>query len=221
MKRFVQVASAVCVAAFGVAGQAAAQPKGDRPVSVQINGGVSVGNKTSGTYGVEGDYQLNPKLTIFAELGQVGNVAPQFISDRADLVAAEIGATADVQDKATYFDLGVKYTLTTFGGGYQPYAGLGIGVAKVSKTTTFTIGGATISEADLLSQYGVQLGSDLSGSTTKTNLTVMVGVTRAIGERLGADLSYRYSRLFPKTDVIEGDMGINVQRIQAGFFVRF
>ena len=121
----------------------------------------------------------------------------------------------------TYFDAGVKYTLTTLGGGYQPYVGLGIGVANVSKTTTFTIGSAPISESDLLNKYGVQLGSDLAGSTTKTNLTVMAGVARPIGERLGVDLSYRYSRLFPKPDVIEDDMGINVQRIQVGFLIRF
>ena len=52
-------------------------------------------------------------------------------------------------------------------------------------------------------------------------MAVLVGVTRSIGERIGVDLSYRYSRIFPKTDIIDGDAGINASRIQVGFFVRF
>ena len=104
---------------------------------------------------------------------------------------------------------------------YQPYVGFGVGVAKVEKNTTFTVGGATLTESQLLSQYGVQLGADLAGSTTKTNIEVLAGITRAIGERIGVDLSYRYNRLLPKTDVIADDQGINTQRIQIGVFVRF
>lgn len=221
MKRLVQVASAMCVAALGVAGQAAAQPLGDRPVAIQINGGVSVGNKTSGAVGVEGDYQLNSKLTIFGEVGRISNVAPKFVSDRADLVASLIGASVDEKDKTTYFDAGIKYKLASLVGGFDAYVGAGVGIAKVAKTTTFTVGGSTISEDRLLSQYGVQLGADLADSATKTNMTVLAGAVKSIGERLGVDVSYRYSRLFPKTDLIEGDMGINVQRIQVGFLIRF
>lgn len=221
MTRFVQVASAVCVAALGVAGTAAAQPQGDRPVAIQVNGGVSLGNKTSGTIGVEGDYQLNSKLTIFGEVGQIGNVAPKFISDRAALIASAIGGTAEATDKATYFDAGVKYNLATLVGGFDAYVGAGVGIAKVAKTTTFTIDGSTLSEDRLLSQYFVQLGTDLADSATKTNVTVLAGAVKSIGERLGLDVSYRYSRLFPKTDLIEGDMAINVKRFQVGFLIRF
>ena len=221
MKRLVQVAGAVCMAALGFAGEAAAQPKGDRPISVEFAGGVSVGNKSSGTYGFEGDYAVTNKWTAFIEAGQIGNVVPKFVETQANVIAAALGGSAEVKDKATYVDLGVKYMLKPFMTNYQPYVGFGVGVAKITKTSTFTIGGASVNEAQLLSQYGVQLGSDLAGSANKTTMAILLGVTRSIGERLGVDLSYRYNRIFPKTDVIDQDQGINASRVQVGVFVRF
>jgi opacity protein-like surface antigen len=220
-QRFVQVAAAIGVVVLGCAGQATAQPLGDRPVTVQFNGGVSFGGSTGGTYGVEGDYVLTPKLTVFAELGQITNVAPGFIVDRAELVASAIGAGVDVKDRATYFDAGVKYALPTLMEHYEPYVGLGIGVAHVSKDTTFSVNGADLSEDQLLNDYGVQLGADLADSSNKATFAILLGVTRAIGERYGMDVSYRYNRIFAKSDLIEGDKGISANRIQAGFFVRF
>jgi hypothetical protein len=219
--RFVQVAAAACVAALGFAGQAAAQPQGDRPIIVQFNAGAAFGGSSGGTYGVEGDYILTPKITLFAEVGQITNVAPGFIADRADFIAEVIGASVDVKDKATYFDLGAKYQMPRLMTHYEPYVGLGFGIAHVSKDTTFSINGSDLSEDDLLNAYGVQLGADLAGSTTKPTMAILLGVTRAIGERYGVDVSYRYNRIFAKTDVIEGDKGVNANRLQAGFFVRF
>ena len=220
-QRFVQVAAAVCVAALGFAGSAAAQPQGDRPLIVQFNGGAAFGGSTGATYGVEGDYTLTPEFTIFAELGQITNVAPGFIKDRADFIASVIGAGVDVKDKATYFDVGAKYQLPRLMTHYEPYVGLGVGVAHVSKDTTFSVNGADLSEDQLLNDYGVQLGADLADGSTKATLAVLLGVTRAIGERYGADVSYRYNRIFPKSDLIEDDKGINASRLQFGFFIRF
>lgn len=221
MKRFVQVAGVMCIAAFGLAGQASAQPMGDRPVSVEVGGGVSVGSSSSGTYGLDIGYAVTPKITVFLEAGQIGNVAPQFIVDRANVIAAALGGTAEIKDKATLVDIGIKYMLQPNTATYQPYVGFGVGMAKIEKKPSFTIGGANLDEAGLLSQYGGQLGADLAGSTNKTTIAVLAGVTRAIGERIGVDLSYRYNRVLPKTDAIADDQGINAQRIQVGVFVRF
>jgi opacity protein-like surface antigen len=222
-QRFVQVAAAACVAVLGFAGQAAAQPQSDRPVSVQFNGGVSFGSSTGGTYGVEGDYRLDDKLTLFAEVGQITNVAPGFIVDRAELIASVIGASVDVNDKATYFDVGAKYKVPQLQllTNYDLYVGAAVGIARVSKDTTFSVNGSDLSEDQLLNDYGVQLGADLADGTTRATLALLVGVTRAINERYGVDLSYRYNRIFAKSDLIEGDKGINANRIQAGFIVRF
>jgi opacity protein-like surface antigen len=209
------------MAALGFVGQAAAQPKGDRPIAVEFAGGAALGNSSSGTFGFEADYTVTHTFTIFLEVARIGNVAPAFIEDRGNFIASALGGTADVVDKATLGELGVKYNLKPVFATYQPYVGFGVGVAKVAKTSTFAIGGSSVDEAQLLSQYGVLLGADLAGSTNKTNVAVIAGVTRAIGERMGVDLSYRYNRLLPKTDVIADDKGINAQRIQVGVFVRF
>lgn len=221
MKRFVQVAGVMCLAAFGLAAQAAAQPKGDRPISIEFGGGPSFGSSSSGTYGVDLGYAVTPKFTVFLEVGQIGNVAPGFIVDQANTIASALGGSAEIKDKATFGELGVKYMLQPNTASYQPYVGFGVGAAKVAKKPTFTIGGASLNEEQLLAQYGVQLGSDLAGSTTKTTFAILAGVTRAFGERLGVDISYRYNRILPKTDLIDSDKGINAQRLVFGAFVRF
>jgi opacity protein-like surface antigen len=217
----VRVAAAACVAVLGIAGAAAAQPLGDRPITVQFNGGVSFGNSVGATYGVEGDYTLNPKLSIFAEVGQITHAEPGFIVDRAEFIASVIGAAADVSDTATYFDAGVKYQLPRLLTDYEPYVGLGVGLAHISKDTTFSIGGNDLSEETLLNDYGLQVGADLADGSTEATIAVLIGVTRAIGERYGADVSYRYNRIFADKDRIEDDKGINTNRLQFGFFVRF
>lgn len=221
MKRFVQVAGVMCLAAFGLAAQAAAQPKGDRPISIEFGGGPSFGGSSSGTYGIDAGYAVTPKFTVFVEVGQIGNVAPGFIVDRANTIAAALGGSAEIKDKATFGDIGVKYMLKPNTASYQPYVGFGVGAASISKKPTFTIGGASLNEDQLLSQYGVQLGSDLAGSGTKTTFVVLGGVTKAIGERYGIDISYRYNRVLPKTDLIDSDEGINAQRLVFGAFIRF
>lgn len=221
MKRFVRVAGVMCLAAFGLAAQAAAQPKGDRPISIEFGGGPSFGSSSSGTYGVDLGYAVTPKITVFIEAGQIGNVAPGFIVDRANVIAKALGGSAEITDKATYVDIGVKYMLMPNTASYQPYVGFGLGAAKVTKKPSFTIGGASLNESQLLDQYGVQLGADLADSATKTTFVILGGVTKAIGERFGVDISYRYNRLLPKTDLIDSDEAINAQRLVFGAFVRF
>jgi opacity protein-like surface antigen len=184
-------------------------------------GGGSFGSHSSGTIGVEGDYSFTPSIAVFAELGYVFNVTPQFITDRANSIASDLGGTASTKDKATLFDVGAKYVFKPIFGGYNPYAGISGGLAHVSKETTMTIDGATLNESQLLDQYGVQLGNDLAGSLTKGTFGVLFGVARDFHERYALDVSYRYTRIFPKTSEIEGDEGINVNRIQVGVVVRF
>jgi opacity protein-like surface antigen len=222
MTRRIHVFAAACAAVLAMAGQATAQPSAaDRPIGVEVSGGGSFGHKSSGTVSVEGDYSLNQSLALFAELGYVGNVAPKFITDRANEIASALGGSADVKDKATLFDVGAKYVFKPVFGGYSPYAGLSAGFAHVSKDTMFSVGGTTLDESQLLDQYGVQLGNDLAGSLNKGTFGVLFGVTRDFHERYSLDLSYRYTRIFPRTSEIEGDQGINVNRLQVGVIFRF
>jgi opacity protein-like surface antigen len=222
MTRRVQVFAAASAAVLAMCGQAAAQPSAaDRPLAIEGMGGGSFGSHSSGTIGVEGDYSFTPSIAVFAELGYVFNVTPQFITDRANSIAATQGGTASTKDKATLFDVGAKYVLKPVFGGYNPYVGISGGFAHVSKETTMTIGGATLDESQLLNQYQIQLGSDLAGSLNKGTFAVLFGIARDFHERYALDVSYRYTRIFPKTSDIEGDQGINVNRIQVGVLIRF
>ena len=220
MYRYVQITVALCIAAFGLATQASAQATEDAPLALEVTGGASFGNTTSGTFGFEADYRAMTHVALFAELGWIGNVVPAHISDRADLIAGQIGGTADPQGNGTYFNVGAKYVLKPFAGGYEPYVGLGLGVTHIATSTVFSVNGTELSEDQLLSQYGVQLGEDLAGTSNKTSILVLGGVTRGFGSRYALDLSYRYGRVFA-TDAIEDDQAINLQRLQVGFAIRF
>jgi opacity protein-like surface antigen len=123
--------------------------------------------------------------------------------------------------KATYFDAGVKYLFVPFKRVYQPYATLGFGLARVSQDVVFSTNGTELSEAQLYDQYGVLLGSDLAGSTTKPMFLLGAGVSRNFKSRYYVDLSYRYGRIFAKTGTIEDDKGMNTQRFQVGVGIHF
>ncbi len=221
MKRFGQLVMAFSVAAAALTGTASAQSTAPDTVSVQFTVGATFGNKSAASFGGEVDYKLGTEWEAFFEAGQMRNVAPGSIDDRAQVIANFIGGSAAVAEKATYFDAGVKYLLVPFGGGYQPYVGLGVGAANVKKDVVFSAGGGELSEDQLLSQFGVQLGADLAGSTTKPLLLVAAGVSRNFAGRAFLDLSYRYGFIFAKAGTIEDDKGLNTQRLQLGIGVRF
>ncbi len=86
---------------------------------------------------------------------------------------------------------------------------------------TFDVNGQKLSELQLLSDYGVQLGADLAGSTVKPMITIAVGVSRGFAGRAFMDLSYRYGLIFSSADTIEDDKGLSTQRVQLGVGVRF
>jgi opacity protein-like surface antigen len=56
---------------------------------------------------------------------------------------------------------------------------------------------------------------------TKTLFVIGGGITTPVSGPWFADLSYRYGRIFANTGAIEDDKGSNVQRVQAGFGIRF
>jgi opacity protein-like surface antigen len=66
-----------------------------------------------------------------------------------------------------------------------------------------------------LAQYGVQLGSDLSGSFTKPMLVLGGGALWLAWQRLVVDFQYRYGRIYAD------DGGINLNRAGVGIGVRF
>jgi opacity protein-like surface antigen len=82
----------------------------------------------------------------------------------------------------------------------------------VDHNVTFSIDGSDVTAS--LAQYGVVLGTGLSGSQTKAMLVLGGGVQVPLWERLVVDLQYRYGRIFT-------DPGTNVNRAGVGVGIRF
>jgi opacity protein-like surface antigen len=221
MKRFVRYSTVITVTVVCGVGTARAQTSGT-PVPgrgyAEFTLGATLGHKSDSSIGGEVGYGVTDALQIFFEAGRMGNVATSDIDARAQLIGNRIGASISTGQTAAYFDAGVKYRLSEYGR-WRPYALLGVGAASVKTTVNFAIGGNDVTSR--IDQYGVQLGSDLSGTFTKMFLTVGAGTTATIGKRYLADLSYRYGRIFPKTSEVENDQGINTQRVQVGIGIRF
>src|ERR1700730_15601577 len=167
-------AAAVCITGTASA-QSAPEPG---PFSAAFTVGATFGNKSSSSFGGEVDYKLGTEWQGFVEFGRMNNFASGSTDDRAQLIANAIGGSVSAASKATYFDAGVKYLFVPFKQVYQPYATLGFGAARVAQDVVFSVNGAQLSEAQLYDQYGVLLGTDLAGSTTKPMLLLGAGVSR-------------------------------------------
>ena len=219
MTRFGRLALAGGVVWIGLTGAARAQSN-DHPYSVQGTFGVTLG-PSDRTFSGEFGYRLNREWELFFEAGQMHNVVGSLTEDRAQIVANEIKGSADPVETADFYDGGIKYLLVPFGGGYTPYIGIGGGVAKVTKNVTFSVSGTELTEQQLHDLYGVQLGNDLAGSTTKGLFVVAIGLSRDFAGRGFLNFSYRYGLIFAKTDTIDGDEALNTNRLQLGVGFRF
>jgi opacity protein-like surface antigen len=174
-------------------------------------------NTTSQAFGGEFGVSVVPNGQLFAEVARVNNVATPKLSASAQAIAAYLAATQtnvgySVQEPVTIGVAGIRFVVPT-AGSLRPYFMAGGGFARVTQNVAFTVGGADVTSK--LAQYGVVLGTDLSGSFTKPMLAVGGGIVWAIGEKFLADLHYRYGRIYAP------DQGININRVGLGLGVRF
>lgn len=222
MKRLGRLTMVFGLLMAGWTGTARAQSSAtDSPFSAQFTVGPTFGHASDVSFGVELGYRFGTEWEAFLEVGRMRNVATADLDAAAQVVVNALGGSADVRQRATYINAGVKYLLVPFGGGFQPYVGAGFGGAQLKKDVKFTVGGAELSEAELLARYGVQLGADLAGISTRPMFTAMFGVSRNLGGSGFFDISYRYGAIFAKTDLIEDDKMTNTQRLQLGLGIRF
>ena len=184
------------------------------------------GNVTSQSYGAEAGVTILPGLQVFVEGGRIGDVAnAAIIGVAAQTIAAYLTRTQSgvvsysVKQPATFGLVGLKYLIPLSSSGRspigkaQPYIMAGGGIARVQNNVAFTIGGTDVTAN--LQQYGVLLGTDLSGSVTKAMLTLGGGVTVPVWRQLILDFQYRYGRIF--TD----DEAIVAQRAGVGLGIKF
>ena len=176
------------------------------------------GNVTSQSFGAEVGVTVMPNLQVFGEFGKVRDVATTGIGSAAQLIAGflsqtQTGVSFSVKEPVTFAVGGVKYTIPT-AGAIHPYVLGGAGMATVTQNVAFTVGGTDVTSA-LASTYGVQLGTDLSGSFTKPMIVVGGGVMWPAWQRLVVDVQFRFGRILAE------DGGINVSRAGLGVGVRF
>jgi opacity protein-like surface antigen len=176
------------------------------------------GNVTSQSYGAEFGFTVTPTFQVFFEVGHTLNVATDQISSAAQTIASALSQTQSnvgysVKQPLTFGVGGVRYLVPISGSKLLPYFMGGFGVAKASNDATFTVGGADVTGN--LSQYGIVLGSDLSGGFTKPMVTLGGGVSYAVWESLILDFQFRYGHVFA-----EGE-SINSTRAGVGVGFRF
>jgi opacity protein-like surface antigen len=181
------------------------------------------GNVTSQSYGVEVGYTITTGLQVFVEAGRIRDVATADLGVNAPIIVAAVkqsltdaGNPASVgytvKEPVSFGVAGLRY-LIPISSNWQPYVLGGFGVARYTRDVRFLVGGTDVTGN--LAQYGVVLGSDLSGAYTKPMLSLGLGVAWPAWERLVVDFQYRYGRIFAE------NQGINVSRAGIGVGVRF
>ena len=176
------------------------------------------GNVTSQSYGAELGVTIRPNFQVFVEAGMVRDVATAEIGVAAQTIAGFLAQTQSnvafrVKEPVTFGVAGLKVIVPT-AGKVRPYVLGGAGIASVKQDVSFTVGGSDITSS-LATQYGVQLGTDLSGSFSKPMIVVGAGAMWPLWQRLVADLQFRFGRILAE------DGGINVSRAGIGIGVRF
>jgi opacity protein-like surface antigen len=176
------------------------------------------GNVTSQSYGVEAWYTITTGLQVFVEAGRIRDVATSDLGVNAQTIAGALiqsqsnAVSYTVKEPVSFGVAGLKY-LIPVPSHLAPYVMGGFGVARYTKDVRFLVGGTDVTGN--LAQYGVVLGSDLSGNFTRPMLSLGLGVAWPVWERLILDFQYRYGRIFAD------NQGINVSRIGIGVGIRF
>jgi len=178
------------------------------------------GNVTSQAFGGEIGVTVVPNVQVFVEGGVVHNVATPAMGAAAQMIAGFLSQTQanvayNVKEPVTFGVIGVKYVVPMTGSKLRPYVMGGGGIAKVEQNATFTVGGTDITSSLASPQYGVQLGTDLSGTFTKPMFVVGGGVMWPVWQHLVVDVQYRYGRILAE------DGAIDVSRAGLGIGVRF
>ena len=175
------------------------------------------GGVTSQGYGAEVGFHIGLNVQVFGEFMHVNDTATSGLATSAQLIANALSQTQSnvaysAKQPATFGVGGVRFIFPTTTK-LEPYVLVGAGVAKVEKDVTYSIGGSDVTNN--LPQYGVVLGTDLSGTETKMMLDLGAGLAWPIASKLVVDFQYRYGRVFLS------DEGLNINRAGVGIGLRF
>ena len=121
--------------------------------------------------GVEAAFRLKSRLDVVVDGGWIQDVVTRRKIDQTAVLAQYIqttrGVTAssEIEAPAWYASAGLRWVFER-DGALRPYVSGQVGVARVEYKPTFIVGGTAVAN---VADYGVTLGSDLSG--TSNNLT--------------------------------------------------
>src|SRR4051794_21656721 len=124
---FVVLVGTLCVGASHAHAQpaaAAAEPR----MSVQFDGGPTLGHKSAGYVSGEFAWRLTNKLDVFIEAGHMTNVGTSALDDHAAIIANALGlGVGSTAIKVNHGDVGIKFNITPPSPKVQPYVALGVG----------------------------------------------------------------------------------------------
>jgi hypothetical protein len=188
---------------------------------IEAVGQSAFGNVTSQNFGVEAGVTVMPRLQVFVEAGKTRDVSPKELGQAAQVIAGYLSQTQSnvaftVKQPATIFAAGLRYSIVPAGGTpgrVRPYVMGGAGIARTSKNVAFTIGGSDVTTT--LSQYGVVLGTDLTGDATSTMIVAGGGAMITLYKQLVFDVQLRFGRILAE------DQGITLGRVGGGIGFTF
>ena len=203
--------------ALGFAGVAQAQTASESKGYIEAVAQSAFGSATSQSFGAEAGLSVMPGLQVFVEGGAVRDTATSALGDDARKISAYLsqaqsGVNYGLKRPVTFGLVGVRHPFVGMSR-IEPYVLAGVGIARVAPDATFTIGQTNVTAS--LAQYGVVLGSDLSGTQTKAMLGLGAGATWPIHKRLIIDFQGRYGRVFAS------GQGINITRAGVGLGIKF
>ena len=181
-------------------------------------GQAAFSNVQSQSYGVEVGYTITTGLQVFVEAGRIRDVATADLGVNAQTIAGALtlaqssSVSYTAKEPVSFGVAGLKY-LIPVSSNLEPYVLGGFGVARYTKDVRFLVGGTDVTGS--VAQYGVVLGSDLSGAFSRPMLSLGLGVTWPAWQRLIVDFQYRFGRIFADSQ------GINVSRAGVGVGIRF
>lgn len=199
MKSFAAT-SLVCLAmSLGLPCAASAQSSADA-TDYYIGGFAqsAFGNVTSQSFGAEAGFTVSPTIDVFIEGGRTVDAAPASMGAAAELVTVQIQKTAPnaaytVKQPVDFIDAGVRYQIDIHRK-LMPYVLAGAGIGMVKPDAEFTVNGVNVNGT--IDQYGVALGSDLTGTTSKLMVVAGGGARYPLTQAIYADLEFRYNRVF-------------------------
>ena len=176
--------TALLAAALSVPQLASAQTSAETKWSLGLEGGAQAVENVGGLGGAQLALHITPRLAIVGEAVYLQDVVTRRRIESASNIATYLSqtqgrtASSSLDVPAWAVTAGVRLTLKT-SGGIRPYVIAQGGIARVTLRPAFSLAGADVTTT--LSQYGVVLGSDLTGSSAKPVFGGGIGITAGQG----------------------------------------